>query len=317
MSTFSITLDVERHETSRTTTEEDRSAGTRWLNWCSGGWKKISSALRLMLRPVAFEKSGSAGFVLDVHKRAAQCCFLCLQSRNGSYAVQVPCIRPKEPRVIKRIVAKIPRPDGGKVYEKLSDKEKAFESDAAIWARMKEVYYADKGKWKAWLPFYGPTSVREVEFQFVGTEEQNGRFKIFDVKPVDVERLRQEADDIIASAPGEVDFDYGNGCMGSSHSTKCDKSIEYDRPCILQMANEARQRKRKLDMLHLLKDCIRDPLTANGLRTLDGMAQDSCIYELEYVTPCFDDRDSNLSYPDEKTALPFRNATVRTTEQIS
>jgi hypothetical protein len=83
------------------------------------------------------------------------------------------------------------------------------------------------------------------------------------------------------------------------------------------MANEARQRKRKLDMLHLLKDCIRDPLTANGLRTLDGMAQDSCIYELEYVTPCFDDRDSNLSYPDEKTALPFRNATVRTTEQIS
>jgi hypothetical protein len=49
-------------------------------------------------------------------------------------------------------VAKIPRPDGGKVYEKLSDKEKAFESDAAIWARMKEVYFADKGKWKAWLP---------------------------------------------------------------------------------------------------------------------------------------------------------------------
>jgi hypothetical protein len=83
------------------------------------------------------------------------------------------------------------------------------------------------------------------------------------------------------------------------------------------MANGARQGKRKLDMLHLLKDCIREPLTANGLRTLDGMAQDSCIYELEYVTPCFDDHDSNLSYPGEKTALPFRNATVRTTEQIS
>jgi hypothetical protein len=42
--------------------------------------------------------------------------------------------------------------------------------------------------------------------------------------------------------------------------------------------------------------------------------QDSCIYELEYVTPCFDDRDSNLSYLGEKTALPFRNATVRNTE---
>jgi hypothetical protein len=66
-------------------------------------------------------------------------------------------------------VAKIPRPDGGKVYEKLSDKEKAFESDAAIWARMKEVYYADKGEWKAWLPFYGPTSVREVEVRMTYT----------------------------------------------------------------------------------------------------------------------------------------------------
>jgi hypothetical protein len=169
-------------------------------------------------------------------------------------------------------------------------KKERSKATLLYWARMEEVYYADKGKWKAWLPFYGPTSVREVEFQFVGTEERKVRFKVFGVKPVDVERLRLEADNIIASAPGEVDFDYGNGCMDSSHSTKCEKSIEYDRPCILQMANEAHQRKRKLDMLHLLKDCIRDPMTANGLRTLEGMAQDSCIYELEYVKPCFDDR---------------------------
>jgi hypothetical protein len=187
-------------------------------------------------------------------------------------------------------------------------KKERSKATPLYWARMEEVYYADKGKWKAWLPFYGPTSVREVEvrttcaysgngeliqrpkFQFVGTEERKVRFKVFGVKPVDVERLRLEADNIIASAPGEVDFDYGNGCMDSSHSTKCEKSIEYDRPCILQMANEAHQRKRKLDMLHLLKDCIRDPMTANGLRTLEGMAQDSCIYELEYVKPCFDDR---------------------------
>jgi hypothetical protein len=74
-------------------------------------------------------------------------------------------------------VAKVSQVDGGKVYEKLGDKEKAFESDAAIWARMKEAYYTDKGKWKAWLPFYGPVSVREVEFQFVGTEERKGLFK--------------------------------------------------------------------------------------------------------------------------------------------
>jgi hypothetical protein len=42
-------------------------------------------------------------------------------------------------------------------------KKKRSKATLLYWARMKEVYYADKGKWKAWLPFYGPTSVREVD----------------------------------------------------------------------------------------------------------------------------------------------------------
>lgn len=52
-------------------------------------------------------------------------------------------------------------------YEPISAKEKAFESDAAVWGRMREICFNEKGQWKKWLPFYGPIAVREVE---VGTD---------------------------------------------------------------------------------------------------------------------------------------------------
>jgi hypothetical protein len=105
--------------------------------------------------------------------RAGQYCFLCLEGRNtGQYAVQVPCIRLTKPRQIKghrlstevnkegltRFV-KIP---GGEIYEKLNPKEKACESDAAIYHRLKETCFHHQGKWKRWLPFYGIADVREV-----------------------------------------------------------------------------------------------------------------------------------------------------------
>lgn len=104
--------------------------------------------------------------------------------------------------------------------------------------------------------------------------------------PVDVEKVREEADNILASVPNEVDFDYGDGCQGFVHSSKCQKSTDLFLPCIMDMAEEALQQKRKLDTRYLLKDCAQEPQRANGLRTLEGMAQESCIYELEYVQLC-------------------------------
>lgn len=117
----------------------------------------------------------------------------------------------------------------------------------------------------------------------MGTEDLNGRFEIFDMMPVNEEIVREEADRTIVSVPNEVDREYDNGCMGFSHSTKCPASFNDDSPCILDMAEAAHLRKRKLDMLFLLKNCARDPRKPNGLRTLEGMAQESCVYDLECV----------------------------------
>jgi len=49
----------------------------------------------------------------------------------------------------------------------------------------------------------------------------------------------------------------------------------------MDQAEAGRQRKKRLDVLYLLKDCARDPLKANGLRTLEGLAQESCIMDTE------------------------------------
>jgi hypothetical protein len=48
------------------------------------------------------------------------------------------------------------------------------------------------------------------------------------------------------------------------------------------MADEALLQKRRLGMLFPLKNCAKDPPNANGLSTLKGMAQVSCIYDLTY-----------------------------------
>lgn len=129
------------------------------------------------------------------------------------------------------------------------------------------------------------------------------------MSPTDVEKVPKEADHIIASALNEVDFADGDGCVGYSHSTKCDMSFDFSLPCIMDRAEAAHQQKRKLGMLYLLKDCAQDPLAANGLRTLEGMAQEICIYKLEYVQMApLSGYDSNFILVGDMIDLFYRDA---------
>lgn len=112
---------------------------------------------------------------------------------------------------------------------------------------------------------------------------EHGRLPIFGVNRVDIEKVREEADRVIALQPDEFDIDYGNECGPPFHSTKCQANVDPFLPCIMELVEAATQRKRKLDMLDELKKCARDPCIANGRGTLDGMAQESCVYNLQYV----------------------------------
>lgn len=81
----------------------------------------------------------------------------------------------------------------------------------------------------------------------------------------------------------DIDAEFGEVCLNEiRHSTKCQDMMDLlPVSCIRVQIEVARQRKRKLAMLQILRDCARDPWNANGLRTLEGMAQDSFIFDIE------------------------------------
>jgi hypothetical protein len=144
--------------------QHNRARRPRCFSGCRQSHASALSEVALLLR------SENCTSLSD---RAGQCCFLCLQGRKiGQYAVQVPCTRPTEGRRTKghKLSTEVSKDGsqhlvkvlGGEIYEELSPREKACESDAAIYQRLEETCFQYQGKWKRWLPFYGITNVREV-----------------------------------------------------------------------------------------------------------------------------------------------------------
>lgn len=119
--------------------------------------------------------------------------------------------------------------------------------------------------------------------------ERDGRFQVFNMKPVDIHKARKKADDTIALEPSDIEVEFGEECLDEIwHSSRCQHMMmDLSMPCIKMQIEAARKHIRKLDTLYLLKDCARNPRSANGLRTLEGMAQESCIFDMEYALQCF------------------------------
>lgn len=134
-----------------------------------------------------------------------------------------------------------------------------------------------------------------LQFEFVRAKDQDGLYEICDVTTVDIERVEKIADNIIKeneACNGSLDaiitteycYDYlhNPGCPMAKYDPQLEDFLGPQR-CIEEEANEAKERKRRLNRLYLLKECARNPSKANELGTLDGMAQDSCIYNTKYV----------------------------------
>lgn len=133
-----------------------------------------------------------------------------------------------------------------------------------------------------------------LQFEFLRAKDQDGLYEIYDVTPVDIEQVENWADDTIEKRDecniyAEVTTEYCDNDLGT-HTPGCPK---YDDPledfrgpqeCIRDAAFKADKWKKGLKKLHLLKKCARNPHEAHGLKTLDGMAQDSCIYNTKYVS---------------------------------
>ncbi|WJG35952.1 uncharacterized protein FOBCDRAFT_242294 [Fusarium oxysporum Fo47] len=127
-----------------------------------------------------------------------------------------------------------------------------------IYQRLVETSCQQLGRWKRWLPYYGTTDVIEVKFRFVRPADLDGHYAIH-MNIINIEETREKCNIAILRHPSQ-----------------------WGEPCIRLAAKEAEQRHKLLDDIQYLKKCARDPASANGLRTLEGMAQESCIYDVKY-----------------------------------
>jgi hypothetical protein len=95
----------------------------------------------------------------------------------------------------------------------------------------------------------------------------------------------KECEKIIERHPTGPYVDINNVCLHDyQHSDQCLIGMEHwSQPCIRVDAKKAEQRRNKLLFLSLLKDCARDPAKVNGLHTLEGLAQETCIYDIRYL----------------------------------
>ncbi|XEV01629.1 hypothetical protein FSHL1_006916 [Fusarium sambucinum] len=241
----------------------------------------------------------------DFQERAGQGCFICLQShRKGQYTVLVPCMRPTKHREMRMRIENSGTGESRTIYKENSPWDSARESDYEIYQRLLDTCYQHLGRWKKWLPYYGITEVLEVNFQFDGVVEANGRYPIY-MEPVNVGEILEECKTTIARHPTGPYFYSNEACIdgiyGIEHSDECIIGMqEFSQPCIRSAADEAEKRLRKLRFLSHLKDCARNPKKADGLNTLEGMAQESCIYHIKYV--CHTNSISLLySYPRKHT----------------
>ena len=100
---------------------------------------------------------------------------------------------------------------------------------------------------------------------------------------LDTVKIQEEVSETLAKEPDSIEIEFGDPFTGDGwHSTECQLMMEHQlKPCILEQIPAARHRRKRLAMLDLLTKCARRPFEANGMRVLEGMATDSCIYKAE------------------------------------
>jgi len=101
--------------------------------------------------------------------------------------------------------------------------------------------------------------------------------------PLNTVKIQEEASKILDMDPDSIDIEFDGPCTGDGwHSTACQLMMERQwKPCIREQISAARHHQKRLSMLDQLTNCARNPLAANGMRVLEGMATDGCVYEVE------------------------------------
>ncbi|XPS67829.1 hypothetical protein M3J09_000125 [Ascochyta lentis] len=205
--------------------------------------------------------------------------FLCIMVGGERYAIQIPCYRPRAKRQIFR--TKLDLTNGRKKihqYGVILPAETVCESDFMIYYKLRQICFEHQGNWKRWVPFYGIVDVREVKIVLTSARKITGLLPV-NIQSLDVEKIRQEADNMVASQDPE------DRCWAQYHNQSCQGVMDfYNEPCIEVQIEEAQKRKEYLLDLPLLKEYMQDPISAtahtkDGRSTLEGLAQESMVID--------------------------------------
>jgi len=119
-----------------------------------------------------------------------------------------------------------------------------------------------------------------LQIKFDGRVSPNDRFFGL-IEPVDLEKTKEKCHQAIKKCPVAEEWNGWDECDGAGeyHTDECQTAMEHVwSECLTVAAEKAEERLERMHLRYLLKQCARDPDSANGLKTLRGMAQESCIY---------------------------------------
>jgi len=117
-----------------------------------------------------------------------------------------------------------------------------------------------------------------LQIKFDGRVGPNDRFLGL-IETVDLEKTEENCHQAIKDLPVAGDWNGWDECCKGYHINECRRAMEAVRSeCLTVAAEKARERLKRMHLGYLLKQCARDPDSANGLETLRGIAQESCIY---------------------------------------
>ena len=99
---------------------------------------------------------------------------------------------------------------------------------------------------------------------------------------LDTSKVQEDIYQILIMEPDSVDVEYDDLCTGSGqHRTRCVGMMKHrSTPCIPKKIPAARRRQMRLAKLELRTKFAQNTSEANGLCVNEGMAMDSCIYEI-------------------------------------
>ena len=125
-----------------------------------------------------------------------------------------------------------------------------------------------------------------MKFRFDDSVKPDGSYPI-QIIPIDLEAVSKDCKKALSCGPMPNSVP-NLQCYLQQHTQKCEFNwAVHSRQCVFKELVNAEERLDRISTLSLLTKCGQNPAKANGAKTLEGMAQEGCIYKIRYFLLLF------------------------------